>query len=400
MKVLQINAVSVIKSTGRICSEISDYLNDTNEEGYIGYSYGLPYKNSFKVGTSLEIKMHALYSRFFGLQAYYSKKGTKKLLDFISDLKPDVVHLHNLHANYINLRMLLHFLAKEDIPTVLTLHDCWFYTGKCTHYTVSNCNRWETGCGNCPRLKKDNPSWFFDRTKKMHKDKREWFSMIPRLGVVGVSDWITFEASKSFLSSAQFVKRIYNWINTDEFKPVNTDRIKHELGLDNKFIILGVASGWSNNKGIEKFVELASMIEEDTAIVLVGKLNEKTSLPKNIIHKDETHNINELVEYYSIADVFVNLSLEESFGKVTAEALACGTPIVVMNSTANPELVGNGCGYVIENNDMECILDTIHKVKKNGKIKYASNCIEYAKMNFDKNARIADYLSVYKELIK
>lgn len=399
MRVLQINAVNGIKSTGRTCVELADYLNKNRNEGFIAYSDGPTYEKGYKIGTYIEIKFHGLFSRIFGLQGYFSIMSTKRLLNYIEKLKPDVIHLRNLHGNYINLKLLLEYLAKKDIATVVTLHDCWFYTGKCTHYTVDGCYKWQNGCGNCPRLKKDNSSWFFDCTMKMYNEKKEWFEKIPRLAIAGVSDWITNEARKSFISSARVLTRIYNWVDLDVFKPVNTEMLRYKLNLENKFIILGVASGWSNDKGLHKFIELSKAISKDMSIILVGNIDKKVSLPKNIINIKETHNIDELAKYYSMADVFVNLSLEESFGKVTAEALACGTPVVVINSTANPELVGDRCGYIVDKDSMGKILEYILHIKKNGKKYYSKHCIEFAKNNFNIEDRLHDYVELYKKII-
>lgn len=398
MKVLLINAVSGIRSTGRLCVQIADYLNANGIEGYIAYSAGTPYPKGYKIGTPLEIKLHGLYSRVFGTQAYFSKKGTRKLLRFMDELKPDVVHLGNLHSNYINLKMLLEYLAEHDIPTVLTLWDCWFFTGKCCHYTPENCLKWQRKCYDCPRLKAENPSWFFDRTPKMYRDKKELFEKIPRLAVVGVSDWITNEAKKSFLACAKEVVRIYNWINLDVFKTKETGDLRHRLGLENRFVVLGVSSGWGESKGLNEFIKLAGVIPDDIRIVLVGSLSSGIKLPENILRIDETHNVEELVEYYSMADVLVNFSKVESFGLVTAEALACGTPAIVMNSTANPELVGNGCGYVVEIDNVEEVLHRVLDIKALGKADFSAKCIEYTRDNFQKDERIRDYIDIYLRL--
>ncbi len=399
MKILQINAVSGIGSTGRICIELTDYLNSNSHEGYIAYSYGLQHDKGYKISTSIEKKIHALNSRIIGTQGYFSKNGTKQLINYIEELKPDVVHLHNLHSNFINLGLLMNYLAIKDIPTVINLHDCWFYTGKCTHYTVDECYKWQTGCMNCPRLKKDNPSWFFDRTKKMYEDKKEWFNNIPRLAVVGVSEWITNEAQKSFLSSAKVIRKIYNWIDLDVFRPIETKELQDRLGLNEKFIILGVASGWSNAKGINKFIELSKYITSDTVIILVGKISSEVNLPSNIIHINQTHNVNDLVQYYSMADVFLNLSQEETFGKVTAEALACGTPAVTNNYTANPEIIGDGCGYIFESDDITEINRHLLKIKEVGKTAYSDNCINFVRRNFNINDQLNEYIDLYKKLI-
>lgn len=399
MKVLQINAVHKIGSTGRLCTEISDYLNDSGQEGYMAYASGPTYSNGYKIGTKFDRKVHGFLSRIFGLQAYFSYISTKKLLHYIKTIKPEVVHLHNLHSNYIHLKSLLNYLAKNNIPTVVTLHDCWFYTGKCTHYTIDDCYKWQTGCGSCPRLKKDNPSFFLDRTKKMYNDKKEWFGNIPRLAVIGVSDWITGEAKKSLLSTANIMKRIYNWIDLETFKPVPTQTLRKQLKLEGKFIVLGVASGWSDQKGLSSFVELANLISSGMIIILIGKMNHIDNLPQSIIHIKETHDASELADYYSLADVFLNLSLEESFGKVTAEALACGTPVVAVDSTANSELIGEGCGYLLDSTETFILMDAIEKVKINTKHSYSKQCVEYARNNFNKYDRLNDHMNLYRQLV-
>jgi len=398
MKVLQINAVNGIRSTGRIVAEVSDYLNKNGHEGYVAYSDGIHLEKSYKIGNSIEKILHALFSRFFGLQAYFSKAGTKKLLAFMDELNPDIVHLHNLHSNYINLRLLLNYLAKNDIPTVITLHDCWFFTGKCTYFTIDACYNWKTECGKCPRLKKDNPSWFLDRTRKMHHDKKNWLTAIPRLAVVGVSDWITNEAKISFLSSANIITRIYNWIDLDKFKPMDTIALRGKLGLHRKFVILGVASAWSNAKGLDKFFDLAGKISSDMAIVLVGGIKSKTIIPANVLHVNETHDIEELAQYYAMADVYLHLSPEETFGKTTAEAMASGTPAIVVNSTASPELIGPGCGYVVEIGDSKTLLSMICKIKTVGKQAYSNACRMHAKSQFDLDRNIVQLLQLYQEL--
>lgn len=398
MKVLQISTVFGFRSTGKLCAGIADYLNNNGDEGYVAYSYGLPYDKGYKISTTFDVRLHSLLSRIFGLQAYYSKKQTRKLLRYIDGINPDVVHLGNLHSNFINLKMILSYLSQKDIPTVFTQHDCWGFTGKCGHFTVDNCYKWKTGCGKCPRLKKDNKSWFFDRTAKMYKDKKEWFGSIPRLAVVGVSDWITNEAKLSLLSSATIFRRIYNWIDLDIFKPVNTDTLRKRLGLQDAFVILGVASCWTDAKGLSSFIELAKALPDGMRIIMVGRMKPNVELPNAIIHIKETHDVQEMVEYYSMADVFVHLSPEESFGMVTAEALACGTPAIVINSTANPELVGDGCGYISNTSNADEIMKYVQNIREAGKSSFSKNCRDYSTRNFNMNDRVQDYINVYKEI--
>lgn len=400
MRVIQINAVSGIGSTGRICTEIADFLNNNGHDGFIAYSTGIPYYKGYKIGSKLDSIMHGLLSRIFGKQAYYSKRSTTKLLRYISDIKPNVVHLHNLHSNNINLKLLLNFLVVHDIPTVITLHDCWFFSGKCTHYTIDNCYKWQKECGGCPRLKKDNPSWFFDRTRRMLMDKKKWFSNIPRLAVVGVSDWITNEASKSFLSSARIITRIYNWIDMDTFNPVDFKSKRELLKITDKFIILSIASEWSNSKGLDMFMKLAEIIPFNMIIVLIGKIEKRLKLPKNLIHAPQTYNVSELAEYYSMADVYLHLSKEETFGKTIAEALSCGTPAIVLNSTACPEIINDSCGIIVNGDSINEIMNAINVISEKGKDHYSQNAIMRVNEMFNSKNNIADLCLIYQKMME
>lgn len=415
MKVLHINAVYGIGSTGRSVSELSAGLSQLGVESRVAYSSGLSAANGYVIGTPTEKKLHALGSRLFGTQAYFSARGTRGLLEYIEVESPDIVHLHNLHSNYINLPMLLGHLASHDIATVLTLDDCWFYTGKCCHYTVDECDRWQTGCGSCPRLRKDNPSWFVDATAKMWEDKRRYFDSIPRLAVIGVSDWIVSEARKSILAPAASITRIYNWIDTDVFRPDATTNIRVPGSRTDTQTLLGVASTWCAEKGLHDFIRLGHMIDNgalndhiahvspDTAasvkLVLVGAIDSKTILPASMSVIPPTNDTRELAKHYANADVFLQLSREETFGKVTAEALACGTPAIVYDSTANPELIGKGCGYVVDPADFGQLVRHISRVLANTKDAYSDSCRSFARRNFDRLDLIEQHLRLYRGTI-
>lgn len=401
LKILQINAVSNFSSTGRNVVDLSNALTEYGYDSVVAYSKGTTEhsNNKFKIGNIFDRKLHALLSRISGKQGYFSLIATRKLLKFMNNYKPDIVVLHNLHGNFINLPLLLKYLAKHDIATVAVLHDCWFYTGKCCHYVVQNCFKWKETCNNCPSLKKHNPSWFFDRTTKMHADKVKLFNSIPRLAVVGVSDWIVNEAKQSpVFANAKNIKRIYNWVDTEVFSPVNFDDLKSSLGLVDKKVILSVAYGWSKDKGLDIITQISKDLNSDEKIVLVGDINEDVSLNENIIHISTTDSAEKLAQLYSMADVFIQPSLEETFGKVTAEALSCGTPVVCFNSTTTPELVDKECGIVVDSFDSQSILNAMRTVLENKKETYLQECRNSAIMNFSKEDRINDYISLFKKL--
>jgi glycosyltransferase involved in cell wall biosynthesis len=397
MKVLHINAVSGIRSTGRICQEIIECLNENGHKGYIAYSGGVKVRG-FKIGSGLDRKCHALLSRISGKQGYFSVIETCRLLKYIDSLRPDIIHLHNLHGNYINIKMLLQYIAKKNISTVITLHDCWFFTGKCFHFTAEGCYKWKEECNNCPRVHKDNPSWFFDKSKEMYHDKKQMLGQIKNLAIVGVSDWITGEARKSFLKNAKIITRIYNWADFDVFKPVNSKELRRSMGLEGKFIILGVASFWTEDKGFLQYLKLSRLLPENMVIILIGNIKEHIGAYENIIHIRETHDVDCLVKLYSLADVLLNLSQEEACGRVPIEALACGTPVIAVNSTSNPEQIGNLCGYVVKKDDMKDLYSKIMLVYINGKSYYSSHCISHARKAFNKTVCINEYLRLYQKL--
>lgn len=402
MKILQINAVNRFGSTGGTCKELENYINQTKENiCYTAFSVGQRQEHEYRIGSNFDRKLHALLSRLTGRQGWFSVGATRRLLRYMDNLQPDVVHLRNLHGNYINFPMLMKYLAKKDIATVVTLHDCWFYTGKCCHYTVEKCRKWETGCFDCPRLRKDNVSWFVDVTDKVWRKKKALFEKLPRLVVVGVSEWVTQDAQQSFLQCAKKIMRIYNWIDLDTFqRKGNMEELRKVYAPGGERIVLGVASGWSKSKGLHDFLKLAELLGETYKICLVGHMPEGIELPQNVCHIPTTNSPEALAELYSMADVFVTLSAEETFGKVSAEALACGTPVVCYDSTANRELVGQGCGSVCALGDLRGVAEAVQTVcqKKDGEM--SARCRVFAEENFSKEQRIQDYLSLYEEMMR
>lgn len=402
MKVIQINAVCSQNSTGRTCQELNDGLIRLGHEGIVLYGNGTSqYEFARKVSGNLEVKIHGLLSRIFGKNAAYSPFATRKMLRIMEEYQPDVVHLHNLHGNYVNLKALLKYLAKHDIATVITVHDCWVFTGKCTHYTADGCYRWQTGCHNCPRLEKDIPSCFFDRTGEMWAEKKQLWEEIPRLAVTGVSDWITEEAKKSFLSKAGIVCRIYNGIDLDVFYPRTGDFREHFGIAEDKFTILCVGAGWEEGSSKTKdLLSLAERLDENCQIVLAGSVPFADKLPQNIHCVGYVSSKKELAKLYSACNVYVHLSREDTFGKVIAEALACGTPAVVYNATACPELVGEGCGYVVEPGDVDAVFHAVKEIQKVPKDVYSPVCAEFVAKNFPKEKLIEDTLELYHSVCK
>lgn len=398
MKIVQINACFEYSSTGRTSLEMHRYLTMHGIESFKFYSMPMP--NSEKtdlIGNWFDHKFHALLSRIFGKQGYFSTLPTQKLIIKLKKLEPDIVILRNLHGNYINFPRLATYLAKNDIATIIVLHDCWFFTGYCCHYTEKGCLKWHTQCDKCPLIKSDKGSWFFDTTKSVFNKKQKLFDAIPRLAVVGVSDWITNESRKApILRNAIKFKRIYNWINLDLFYPRQSDLLRQKLGLtENDFVALGVSMSWSFRKGLDIYIGLAKALP-NVKIVMIGA-HPNIELPSNIITVAPLNSTDELAQFYSMADVLLNFSIQETFGKVAAEALACGTPLIVNNATANPEIPGD-CGYIIENNNLHQAIDAIKDIKDKGRHYYQYRCVNRAHSLFDKDKNLKQYLLLFNEL--
>lgn len=399
MKIVQVNTVIGRGSTGRICVDIAKALEPYGVETCIAYGYGTPvYKNSVRIGSFLENKLHNLFSRLSGLQGWGSIFATKRFVSFLNNYQPDIIHFNNLHGNYINYPILFKYIIRKKIPVVWTMHDCWAYTGKCAHYANVKCDKWKSGCYNCPNVHTYPPSVYFDMSYRGYNVKQQLYSQMHSVVMVGVSNWIKHEAEQSILSKFT-ITRIYNWIDCDVFKPhKNDDFMLVEYGIDpQKFHILGVCGRYSRAKGSDSWKYLSKHLPSDCEIILVGNMEKGNEIP-DVIHIPYVDNPSNLSKIYSLADVFCNLSEAESFGKTTAEALACGTPVIVYNTTACPELVGDGCGYVCNINNPQEVIDKALEIKNRGKYVYSEKCARFARENFSKK-NILQFLEIYRKLI-
>jgi glycosyltransferase involved in cell wall biosynthesis len=395
-----INSVSGFGSTGSICVDIAKELELQGHECYIAYGQiSRGYKNEFKVGTKIENHLHNLGSRLLGKQGYFTKRGTKKLVTFIKQYNLDVIHLHNLHGNYLNLEILFNFLASFNKPIVWTLHDCWAFTGKCAHYTDVQCFKWQTECSTCPQLKTYPPSMFFDFSKEMYIDKKKWFTNISNMTIIPVSNWLAGEVKKSFLNKFP-IQPIYNWVDHSIFKETIDPAFAKNYGVDaSKFTIILVSAGWAVSDGKwTDALKLAEIIDKDMQILMIGKVASPAVLPDNVKHIPYLEGKEELAKAYSLSDVYVHLSTEDTFGKVIAEAMSCGTPAIVYNATACPEIVGEGCGYVVEKRNIIAIFEKIKSIKNKGKAAYSEKCRTHVLVSFDLNTNIHKTITMYNEL--
>lgn len=407
-RLLQINPV--IKgstSTGRIMNEIGDLAIRNGWESYIAYSKGRDGVKSSSshivpVGNRLSVVWHGVMTRLFDRHGLSSNRATKKFIRQIERIKPDIIHIHNIHGYFLNYKLLFDYLSKSGIPVIWTVHDCWLYTGHCYYYSYAGCDKWQRGCGNCPQQRKFPASLLVDRSRRNFIDKKEAFTSVPAslMKIVPVSEWIREQMSHSFLKECNF-EVIHNGIDINIFQPTPNGDIKAKYGLSGKkHIILGVASIWSEEKGWDDFMQLATMLNDDEVIVLVGVDDDrKRLLPDNVVGISRTENIAELAALYSVADVFVNPTRQDNYPTVNLESIACGTPVVTYRTGGSIEAITPQTGVIVEQGDVKGILDAVRDIEKKGKEYFCEGCRQYAISNFNKEERYADYLRLYDEML-
>lgn len=400
MVVAEINTVTG-GSTGKIMLDIARIARRNGIEVYTFSSriyrknMNIDYKsieNHFYYGSIMSSFLHKCFGRLLGLNGFFSIFSTISLVKKLKQLKVDTIHLHNIHDFCINLPILFRYITHNNISVIWTLHDCWTYTGHCPYYTVAKCNKWMYGCGRCPQ-KSVNPRTVLDTTHLMWKVKRHLFLGIDKLTIVTPSEWLSQEVSKSFLKD-RTIKVIHNGIDLSIFRPQESD-IRRKYNIMDKYVILGVASGWDPRKGIDVFITLADLLDPNIyKIILVGTdVNIDNDLPECIISIHRTNNQNELAQLYTLANVFVNPTREDNYPTVNMEAIACGTPVVTFNTGGSPEMIGDNTGCVLNNEDISSLISAIERIRKEDPYS-REGCVQYAR-KFDKTICFNQYSKLY-----
>ncbi len=390
MKVVQINSVCGQGSTGKIAVDISKSLNIKGIENYILYGVG---KSEYPQGISISdmyyVKMNIAMTRLFGKHGFYSHGATHKLIKYLKRIKPDVIHLHNIHGHYLNVRMLFWYIKKHNIKTIWTLHDCWSFTGHCSHFNFVGCDKWKTGCHNCEQLREYPVSLIFDRSRDGYKAKKKAFLGVKDMTIVTPSNWLGNLVSQSYLKDYKILT-VNNGIDLSLFKPCES-HIKDRLGIGDKKMLLAVSGHFGERKGYRYYLDLAKRLPQNYVLVMVGVSEaQKSELPKNVIGITRTENQRELAELYTAAEAMVNLTLEDTFATVNIESIACGTPVITWEIGGSPEVAGDECGIVTKALDLDAIYKAIMSVTKD-----ETKCIERAQDKFDKTKMIETYIELY-----
>ena len=397
MKIIEINSCN-FGSTGNIMLQIAETARKHGHEVYTCCpksrdNMKKKVENQILIGNRISRNVHLKLGFWTGYNGCFSILSTWNFLRKISKFNPDLIHLHNLHNCYINLPMLFSYIKKHNIKVIWTLHDCWSFTGQCPYFTMAKCEKWKTGCHDCPSHK-EYPSSRFDRTKAMWCFKKKWFTDVRNMTIVTPSQWLADLVKQSYLKDYS-IKVINNGIDLEVFKPTASD-FRKKNHLEDRFIILGVAFGWGKRKGLDVFVELASRLDSRFQIILVGTNDEiDKQLPSEILSVHKTSNQKELAEIYSAADLFVNPTREENYPTVNMESIACGTPVLTFRTGGSPEILDEKCGYVVDVDDIDALEKEIKRICTDKPFS-TEDCLQRSK-SFDMKDRFVDYIRLYQD---
>lgn len=397
MKVLMINSVCGIRSTGRICTDLATVLEAQGNEVKIAYGReNVPEKfkkYAVKIGNTIDVKIHGVLSRLFDMHGYGSKYATIKFIEWVEEYNPDIIHLHNIHGYYINLKILFDYLKKSNKPVIWSLYDCWSFTGHCAHFDFNQCDKWKNGCYDCKYIM-EYPKSYLDGSKRNFRLKKNLFSSVDNLTIIAPSQWMKNMLLESFFQEKR-VCVMPNGIDLKQFVPTNSS-FRRDNDLDNKLIVLGVASTWDRMKGIDYINRLADELDKNKyQVMIVGNLKPEIQLSMNVLHIPRTNSIKELCEIYTVADIFVNPTLQETQGLTTIEALACGTPAVVFNSGGASECINGSCGESVDRGDYNKLKKYI--IDFNESVASSQKCVDSVR-KYDKSQVYLPFLKLYDEI--
>lgn len=392
MKIFQINTTYNIGSTGRIVSGLERVIENAGHQSVVAYGYGERNDDEhFKIITKFDSYCHNIASRLTDSQGLHSAGKTKNLIDYIKEQAPDIIHLHNLHGNYLNYPLLLEFLCDYDSKIVWTLHDCWPFTGHCAYFDRIGCMQWIKGCEKCPQHNSYPPSIMSCSRHNFLIKETLYKRLYNKMTIVPVSNWLAALLQQSILKHCN-IKTVHNGINLDNFRPV-------ESKLSNPPYVLGIAFPWDKRKGLSDFIRLRTILNEKIKIVLVG-LSQKQikQLPVGITGFSRISSLNELCALYSGAIALINTTYEDNYPTVNLESIACGTPVITYKTGGSPESISDKTGAVVNKGDIYAIKKYAEDIL-NGDLQFPTDVlVKEAKQNFDERECFNKYLDLYQSL--
>jgi glycosyltransferase involved in cell wall biosynthesis len=338
--------------------------------------------------------------------------GTRELLD-LPPRRPEVVHAHNLHGDYFDLRALPQLSAA--VPFFLTLHDAWLLSGHCAHSI--DCERWLSGCGNCPDLSlypmllRDNTAANWQRKAGIYRSSR--------LFVATPCRWLMDRVDRSMLAEGVAERRVIpNGVDLGRFRPKDQAVARRSLDLpeDAHIVLFSAreikANPWKDWPTIREAIAIASERLPNKRLVLLG-LGEARGVESagraDIRFLPFRADRNSVVEYYAAADVYLHAARADTFPNTVIEALACGIPVVATAVGGIPEQVtdfrhgpaGAGTGVLSPGGDaaelaagLICLVEDSELRRRLGQ-----NARDDARDRFDIQRQANDYLAWYDEVL-
>ncbi len=397
MKILLINEECGTGSTGRICTDIASALEQKGHEAKIVFGRNAAIvpdqyrKYAVRIGNDIDLRVHGMITRGFDATGFGSKKSTKIMIEWIRSYQPDVIHLHNLHGYYINIKLLFDYLKEAGKPVIWTLHDVWPFTGHSAYCDAAGCEKWKNGCGNCPQIH-IYPKSYIDRSRENWQKKRRIFCGVKHLQIVTPSEWLAGLARESFLGEYP-VMVINNGIDTRKFQKIELQKCPIPGG-DNKILLLSVATVWSDLKGLSDFIQLAGKLDDRYQIVLIGGMTKRQEkrLPERILHIPRTQNIEEMVKLYNAARAYINLTYCDTYPTVNLEAAACGTPVITYAVGGSTESAVKYGGKAVKRGDLDAVVETIDDMKE------ATMQIPN-RNDLDREMTAEKYMSLYRNML-
>lgn len=395
MRVLQINVVYGRGSTGYITLKLHRYYAVKGIENYVIYGRGqIPIETDvLKSCPELESNVHHAFSNIFDNVYGGCFFATNRMIRLIKRINPDIVHLHCCNGYFVNLYRLFKFLKKNNYKVALTNHGEFYYTGNCGY--AFECDKWKTGCGNCPHIKEFNGKWSLDGTH------RNWVKMKKVLGgfnkdnliVTSVSPWVTSRSNESPILGSYKHITVLNGINTDVFTYHDMNECRKELDLPlDKKIYMFICSNWNENSKKEYFEQVVDSIPE-ALFVIAGAPKDYSH--NNVINLGVVSDSKLLSKYYSACDKTLLLSKRETFSLPVAESLCSGAPVVGFYSGGPETITIDEYSQFCDYGDIDTLVRLINEEYKYDREKISIEASK--KYSIERMAN--DYLDVYKELL-
>ena len=401
MKIAQVDVNYNFSSTGKIVADLLVGLGDRGHscQAYFGRGPASGQHHVHKISSTPEFLVHVLGTRISGLTDGFSPMATRRLIGQFEAFNPDLVHLHDLHGYFLNIRPVVEYLKSRRIPTVWTFHSEFMYTGKCGY--AFDCENWKTVCHACPDLKGYPETWFFDFTTRMFREKQAMFADFQNLHLVAPSAWLANRMRQSLVGGHP-ISVIHNGLEVAMFYRRDTKALSASLGLTDEYVVLSVGSNLlSEIKGGRWVLELAKRMPQSRVVFLmVGVDQVPSKLPDNVKMIPRVTDQALLAQYYSLADVLLLTSAKETFSMVSAESLACGTPVIGFDSGAPKEVALPGYGAFVPYPDLDALEALLAKARDGtAGLKEPADCERFAQERYAKEIMVQAYERIYKRLV-